>query len=236
MKHVAAIQDNQIIKQNQRVGRSQLQCPLLYLLTNDDAFELLQAKLEVALSSGVVSLLQIRRKQLLAQPQGRVEVLQESQKIIELANRYQVPVVMNDNIEWAQQLNIGVHLGQEDGSLVEARQRLGNKAIIGRTCHQSVALVKQAKLQGADYAAMGAVFSSATKPEAELVSRQQLIEGCQQGIDICVIGGISIDNISIIRGLPIRYIALVGDIMSLPVDKIAARCEAWRQVLTDWFE
>lgn len=236
MTHVAAIQDNQIIKQNQRVGRSQLQCPLLYLLTNDDAFELLQAKLEVALSSGVVTLLQIRRKQLLAQPQGRVEVLQESQKIIELANRYQVPVVMNDNIEWAQQLNIGVHLGQEDGSLVEARQRLGNKAIIGRTCHQSVALVKQAKLQGADYAAMGAVFSSVTKPEAELVSRQQLIEGCQQGIDICVIGGISIDNISIIQGLPIRYIALVGDVMSLPVDKIAARCEAWRQVLTDWFE
>lgn len=208
--------------------------PLLYLLTNDDDFELLYQKLEVVLASGVVGLLQIRRKQVLAQIGGRDQVLKEAQKIIELAQHYAVPVIMNDDIELASQLGVGVHLGQGDGSVRAARQALGPQALIGRTCHQSAELVQAAKREGASYAAMGAVFASSTKPEAKLVDSQQIREGCDQGIDICVIGGITVENALTLKGYPIRYIAVVGDVLNYPLNKIAARCQQWQQVLNNW--
>ena len=103
-----------------------------------------------------------------------------------------------------------------------------------QTCHGDIELVKEAKKEGASYAAMGAVFASSTKPNANIISRQELIDGCQQGIDICVIGGLSAENIVELAGLPLAYVAVVGDIMDLPVQQIAARCQQWQQALDTW--
>ena len=213
---------------------SQHNAPLLYLLTNDDDFEVLYQKLELVLATGVVSLLQIRRKQVLNQVDGRNTLYKESQKIIELAQRYAVTVVMNDDVELAQQLGIGVHLGQDDGSVMQARQALGHQALIGRTCHQSIELIQAAKHEGASYAAMGAVFTSSTKPEAKVVSQDQLSKGCNQDIDICVIGGITAENVQALKGLDIQYIAVVGDILNYPISQIEQRCQSWQKVLQDW--
>ena len=208
--------------------------PRLYLLTNDDAFELLFAKLEIALATGVIALLQIRRKKVLAERQGQAKLYDEATQIIALAKKYQVKVIINDDIELAAKLGVGVHLGQGDGDIKEAQERLLPNQIIGRTCHGDVNLVKEAKNVGADYAAMGAVFASNTKPNAVTITRQQLIDGCQQNIDICVIGGLTAENVTQLAGLPLTYIAVVGDIMDLPVDKIAARCQQWQQALHSW--
>ena len=213
---------------------SQHNAPLLYLLTNDDDFEVLYQKLELALSTGVVSLLQIRRKQVLNQVDGRDTLYKESQKIIELAQRYAVAVVMNDDVELAQQLGIGVHLGQGDGSVMQARQALGCQALIGRTCHQSIELIQAAKQEGASYAAMGAVFTSNTKPDAKVVSQDQLSQGCNQDIDICVIGGITAENAQTLKGLDIQYIAVVGDILNYSLSQIEQRCQSWQKVLQGW--
>lgn len=210
--------------------------PQLYLLTNDDEFTLLYQKLEIALATGVIGLLQIRRKQVLAQPEGREQVYVEARQLLELTRRYHVPMIMNDDIALAQRLGIGVHLGQGDGDIAMARQALGEQTIIGRTCHDAVDLVQAARQEGASYAAMGAVFASTTKPEAQPVSRQALVEGAAQDIDLCVIGGISAENIRELRGLPLRYIAVVGDILHHPVTEIAARCEQWQQVLNNWYD
>lgn len=210
--------------------------PQLYLLTNDDEFTLLYQKLEIALATGVIGLLQIRRKQVLAQPEGRDQVYAEAQQLLELTRRYHVPMIMNDDIALAQRLGIGVHLGQGDGDIAMARQALGEQAIIGRTCHDTVDLVQAARQEGASYAAMGAVFASTTKPEAQIVSREALMAGAQQGIDLCVIGGITAENIGELRGVPIRYVAVVGDILNHPLTAIAARCEQWQQELSNWYE
>lgn len=209
--------------------------PQLYLLTNDDEFALLYQKLEIALATGAVSLLQVRRKQVLAQSNGREQVYSEAQQLLALATRYNVAMVMNDDIALARQLGIGVHLGQGDGEVTMARQALGEQVIIGRTCHQSLDLVQAALQEGANYAAMGAVFASTTKPEAQIVSREALVAGAQQGIDLCVIGGITAENIGELRGVPIRYVAVVGDILNHPVTAIAARCELWQQELSRWY-
>ena len=208
--------------------------PKLYLLTNDDEFTVLYAKLEAALATGLVALLQIRRKKTLQAVNGKVKLYEEAQQIVSLAKAHDVAVVMNDDVALAKKLGIGVHLGQQDGAIDDAKRYLAAEQVIGRTCHGDVALVKQAKEDGASYAAMGAVFASNTKPNADVISRQQLIEGCQQGIDICVIGGLTGENIIELAGLPITYVAVVGDIMDLPVEKIAARCQQWQQALSRW--
>jgi len=208
--------------------------PKLYLLTNDDEFELLYQKLEAALSTGLIALLQIRRKQVLSLPDGALKLFDESQKIVELAKMYNVPVVINDDVKLAEKLGVGVHLGQTDGSIGDALQSLLPHQIIGRTCHGDVALIKEAKNDGASYAAMGAVFTSTTKPNANIISRQQLVEGCQQGIPICVIGGLTAENVSELVDLPIALVAVVGDIMDLPVADIAQRCHEWQQAFSRW--
>ncbi|WP_157049278.1 thiamine phosphate synthase [Psychrobacter urativorans] len=213
---------------------SQYLAPKLYLLTNDDGFELLYSKLKIALGTGMIGLLQIRRKKILAQEDGQAKLYEEAVKIVALAKQYNVAVVINDDIKLAARLGVGVHLGQQDGNIAEAKQQLLPNQIIGRTCHGEVELVKDAKNDGADYAAMGAVFTSTTKPNAATITRQQLIEGCQQEIDICVIGGLTAENINQLSGLPLTYIAVVGDIMDLPGDKIAMRCQQWQQALTLW--
>ena len=208
--------------------------PKLYLLTNDDEFSLLYQKLEAALATGLIALLQIRRKRILALPNGESILYKEALKIVDLANTYNVAVVINDDIKLAAKLGVGVHLGQQDGDISVAKQCLAANQIIGRTCHGDISLIKKAKNDGASYAAMGAVFASTTKPNANTISRQHLIDGCQQGINICVIGGLTAENIAELSDLPISYVAVVGDIMDLPVDQIAARCEEWQQALSTW--
>ena len=208
--------------------------PQLYLLTNDDEFLLLYQKLEAALATGFIALLQIRRKKILALADGESQLYDEARQIVDLANVYNVPVVINDDIGLAAKLGVGVHLGQKDGSVEDAKQYLAPNQIIGRTCHCESALVKEAKKDGASYAAMGAVFASTTKPDADIVSYEQLVTGCQQGIDMCVIGGLTAENVSTLAGLPIGYVAVVGDIMNLPVAQIAERCHQWQQAFSEW--
>lgn len=217
-----------------KLSKPKLSAPMLYLLTNDDEFELLYRKLEAALATGLIGLLQVRRKHVLAQEDGQQQLCTEAQQIVALANKYDTAVVINDDIDLAARLGVGVHLGQQDGNISAAKQQLAPKQIIGRTCHGDIELVKEAFNDGADYAAMGAIFASTTKPNADTITRQQLIAGCQQDIDICIIGGLTAENITQLAELPLTYIAVVGDIMDLPVDKIATRCRQWQQALTEW--
>lgn len=208
--------------------------PKMYLLTNDDEFELLYQKLEAALATGLIGLLQVRRKQVLQLPNGKLRLYEEASKIVDLARAHNVPVVINDDIELAAALGVGVHLGQQDGNIDDAKRQLAPSQVIGRTCHGDVALVKEAQNDGATYAAMGAIFTSTTKPNANIISRQHLTDGCQEDIEICVIGGLTAENVSELTGLPITYVAVVGDVMDLSVAQIANRCQQWQQAFSNW--
>ncbi len=212
--------------------------PKLYLLTNDDDISLLLTKLKTAFATNLIAVVQIRRKQVLAQPNGSQQLYDEALEIIALAQQYKVAVVINDDTALAAKLGVGVHLGQGDGDISTAKQLIAADQIIGRTCHGDSQLVKQALEDGADYATMGAVFASMTKPQASIISREQLNAGCQLSLDkplnICVIGGLSAENIGQLAGLPLTYIAVVGDIMDLVVEQIAQRCQQWQQALSIW--
>ncbi|RYY79143.1 MAG: thiamine phosphate synthase [Moraxellaceae bacterium] len=201
----------------------------LYLITNDDAFDLLYQKLHIAMQNASIGLIQYRRKNIVPAMQ-----LQEVDALLQLCQRYQVPLVINDNLALAQQFDCGLHLGQGDGSLVKARAQLGAQAIIGRTCHDSLALATQAANDGASYLAFGAVFPSTTKPHAQRVSLATLQQAkAQFALPICVIGGLTIENIQPLIALNIDLYAVVGDVLNLSLTQVAQRSKAWQVVLSN---
>jgi len=84
-------------------------------------------------------------------------------KIKKICKRYKVKFLVNDDPILAKKLNAdGCHLGQKDMNILKARKIIGNK-IIGITCHNSIKLAKNAIMNGADYLAFGAFYSSKTK-------------------------------------------------------------------------
>jgi thiamine-phosphate pyrophosphorylase len=104
--------------------------------------------------------------------------------------------IVNDSIALARRLGAdGVHLGQEDGLVAEARERLGREAQIGVTCHASRHLAMQAGEDGADYVAFGAFFPSETKA-TEHRADLELLEFWSAVFEVpCVaIGGITPAN------------------------------------------
>lgn len=204
----------------------------LYLITNDDPLALLLAKLDAALCTGVVALLQYRRKHI---PVAERDA--ESAQILALCQRYAVPLIINDDLSLAKRLSgggvhCGLHLGQADGSVMEARQCLGDAAVIGRTCHDSLGLAEQAVADGASYVAFGAVYPSTTKPHAQTVSMTTLRHAkTSLSVPVCVIGGLTAENIQPCVDLQVDLYAVVSDVLGLPVDEVAGRIQTWQRAL-----
>jgi thiamine-phosphate pyrophosphorylase len=198
----------------------------LYLITNEDDFVVLRPKLEVALQAGI-ALLQYRRKKT-----PLVDQAHEAQEILELCNQYQVPLIINDDLALAVKLNCGLHLGQRDGSLVDARTQLGADAIIGRTCHDSLEFAQRAADEGASYLAFGTVYPSTTKPDAPRVSFTVLTAATARfQLPICVIGGLTPENAQQVKATGVHLYAVVSDILDLPVADIKDRVESWHASL-----
>lgn len=126
-----------------------------------------------------------------------------------------VPLIINDDLALARRLRddgftgVGLHLGQEDGSLREAREVLGPEAIIGATCHASLALAERAASEGASYLAFGRFFASKTKPEAPPATLDLLAGAGRFGLPRVAIGGIDIDNAGLARCAGAELLATV---------------------------
>lgn len=108
----------------------------------------------------------------------------------------EVAFIVNDNVGLAKRLGAdGVHLGQDDGEVAEARERLGREAQIGVTCHASRHLAMEAGEAGADYVAFGAFFPTTTK-EVKHHAEPEILTWWQGLFEIpCVaIGGITAQN------------------------------------------
>lgn len=110
--------------------------------------------------------------------------------------RYQVPLIINDDMQLAQQVQAaGVHLGRDDVTIEIARAKLGHTAIIGISCYNQLSLAMAAVDNGASYVAFGRFFPSQTKPEAVHASLELLQQAHRQlTCPIVAIGGITPDN------------------------------------------
>ncbi|MBL4821571.1 MAG: thiamine phosphate synthase [Gammaproteobacteria bacterium] len=113
-----------------------------------------------------------------------------------LCASFEVPLIINDDTQLCIETNAsGVHIGQSDIKLREARKALGKEAIIGVTCHSSIEAALDAQSLGANYVAFGRFFPSATKPEAPGADTDVLHQARKTlNIPIVAIGGINAKN------------------------------------------
>ena len=148
-------------------------------------------QLDEVIAAGVVSVFQLRLKDI----ENR-EIVLMGKKIVPKLQEAGIALIINDNPRIAKDLHAdGVHLGQEDGDINEARKLLGKDTIIGATCHNSKHLGMEAAEAGADYVAFGAFYPTQTK-EVIHHAEIEILEWWQDIMEIpCVaIGGINIDN------------------------------------------
>lgn len=201
----------------------------LYLITNDDPIELLLAKLEGAMATYEVAVLQYRRKNV---PQAQQAYEIEYMK--SMCDQYKVPFVINDDLEMAVQYGVGVHLGQDDGSIVEAVERLPEGVLIGRSCNNSLELAEQAIAEGASYVAFGAIYATESKPEAGNIGLETLKQAkAKLNVPICAIGGLTVENSQVVIESGADYCAVISDILGRPMHAIPERLDEWSALFQD---
>lgn len=184
---------------------------LLYAVTDRTwaKKQTLLEQVESALKGGVTCV-QLREKEM-----EEKELLEEALTIGELCRSYQVPFLINDRVDIALKCNAdGVHLGQKDMSISEARKLLGKEKIIGATA-KTIEQAKKAEAEGADYLGVGAVFGSTTKKDAIPISKEQLKKIADSvRIPVVAIGGINKGNIAKLCGTGIYGVAVVSGIFA----------------------
>lgn len=169
----------------------------------------LYEQVEAALKGGITCL-QLREKNL-----DRESFTEEALKIKSLCIKYNVPLIINDDPYVAVKSGAdGVHIGQKDMSIEEARKITGNSLVIGVTA-ASPELAVKAEMDGADYIGSGAVFGSTTKSDAKPLSHDVLKKICSSvKIPVVAIGGINRENMIKLSGTGIAGTALVSAVFA----------------------
>ena len=199
----------------------------LYLVSPQDVGASFPDRLKAALEPGLTAAFQLRVKDVDEHPLARLA--EPLQRICADAG---VAFIVNDSVTLAKRLGAdGVHLGQSDGDVREARAVLGPAAQIGRTCHDSRHFAMQAGEDGADYVAFGAFYPTTTKPSnyrpepAILSWWSALFE-----IPCVAIGGITPDNAEPLVEAGADFIAVVQAVWGK--EDPAAAVRAFEKVLS----
>jgi len=157
---------------------------------------------------GGVTFLQLREKDL-----DDEHFYQEAVQLQELARRYKVPFIVNDNVDIAVKMNAdGVHVGQSDMEAGDVRALIGPDKILGVSA-QTVEQAILAEKRGADYLGVGAVFPTGSKDDADDVSYETLKAITKAvSIPVVAIGGITLENTPELAGSGICGIAVISAI------------------------
>jgi thiamine-phosphate pyrophosphorylase len=194
----------------------------LYLVTPDcDDTALLCQQVKQAVQGGV-SMVQYRHK-----TASEALRLEQASALLSICREADVPLLINDHIDLALTLDAdGVHVGQHDEAVAQARALLGAGKIIGASCYNRFELAEQAQAAGADYIAFGACYPSPTKPEAPRANAA-LFTLAKQSLSLPVvgIGGITLDNAPPLITAGADALAVITDIFQ--AGDISARCRQY---------
>ena len=198
---------------------------LLYAVT-DRAWvgkQSLYQQVESALKGGATCV-QLREKEL-----DEETFYEEAVAISALCRQYGVPFFINDNVEIAVKCHAdGIHVGQEDMAAAQVRQRVGDGMMIGVSVH-SVEEALEAVKNGADCLGVGAMFSTSTKTDINVLSKETLRDICAAvDIPVVAIGGIHKSNLSQLAGTGVDGVALVSAIFA--ADDIESECRLLRKL------
>lgn len=169
----------------------------------------LEDDIEKAIKGGV-TLVQLREKNIATD-----DIIKSAIRTKSVCKKHGIPLIINDNVDAVICSNAdGVHLGQSDMSISEARKILGKNKIIGATA-KTVEQAQKAELEGADYLGSGAIFGTTTKDDAKKMDIETLKSITQSvKIPVVAIGGITGENILELRGTGISGAAVVSGIFA----------------------
>lgn len=174
---------------------------------------------------GGSTMIQLREKEL-----DREQTIEEALEIKSFLNAKNIPLIIDNDIEIAKRVGAdGVHVGQDDCPVSEARKLLGKDIIIGATAHNVSEAVK-AEEDGADYLGVGAAFGSSTKADAKAIISLDEYKKITEAVSIPVvaIGGIDETNIMRLKGLGLSGFAVVSAIFAR--DDLRAAAERMKKL------
>lgn len=192
----------------------------LYLVTDRDLMstDTIEQAVEQACAGGV-TLVQLREKHA-----SREEFVAIARKVKRICDMHGVPLIINDEPEIAAEVGAaGVHVGQEDLEASRVREIVGPDAIVGVSAG-SIAEAQAAEAAGADYLGVGAITFTATKPEANVLTldeMRQIIDSVH--IPVVAIGGVNAQTIPQLADLDLAGYSIVSAIIAAPDIEKAAR-------------
>ena len=198
---------------------------LLYAVT-DRAWtgkKSLYEQVEAALKGGVTCV-QLREKEL-----DDEAFLVEAVEIATLCKKYKIPFFINDNVDIAIKCKAdGIHVGQEDMIASQVRQKVGEDMMIGVSVH-SVEEALEAVKNGADCLGVGAMFSTSTKADVDVLPKEILKDICEAvDVPVVAIGGIGKGNMLELSGTKVDGVALVSAIFA--AEDIESECRLLRKL------
>ncbi len=195
----------------------------LYLISPQDVAGAFADRLRAALQPGLAAAFQLRAKD-----RSEDELVRLAEPLQRICADDGVAFIVNDSMQLAKRIGAdGVHLGQQDGDVREARTLLGPSAQIGKTCHDSRHLAMEAGEAGADYVAFGAFHPTTTKPSnyrpdpSILTWWSTLFE-----IPCVAIGGITPDNAKPLVDAGADFLAVCQAVWGQDDPAAAVRCFA----------
>lgn len=157
----------------------------------------------------------------------------EAREILALCRAQHVPLLINDDLELAHRIHAdGVHIGQTDAALSDARRLLGEQAIIGVSCYNRIERARAARAGGADYVAFGRFFNSDSKPDA-VAADPGLLRQARAELDcpLVAIGGITAQNGRLLIDAGADMLAIIRGVFA--ADDVTAAASAITQLFRD---
>lgn len=200
----------------------------LYAITPEGlAPQTLFERTEAALSGGA-TFVQYRDKQ------GGALVRAETARVLRgLCHQFGARLIVNDDLALALAIDAdGVHLGSDDGDLLEARQALPAGKLLGASCYADFERARAAVAAGVDYVAFGAAYVSPTKPHAQRAPLSLFARAhAELPVPACAIGGITADNARPLLAAGVDLLAVITDLFEAP--DVACRASLYKQLFEE---
>ena len=193
-------------------------CPQgLYALTPDGCPSLPES-VEKAIAGGA-RMIQYRDK-----TASTAERKERAGALLALCRSQRTPLIINDDLDLALAIDAdGVHLGADDRSIREARDRFSN-GLIGASCYNDFARAQAAVRSGASYVAFGSFYASPTRPDTVIARPELLMRACRElSVPVCAIGGIRADNAASLIQAGADLLAVCSGIFAQPDIAATAR-------------
>ncbi|ADC50856.1 thiamine phosphate pyrophosphorylase [Alkalihalophilus pseudofirmus OF4] len=199
----------------------------LYAITGEEFHQgrdLIEVMEEAIL--GGVDIIQLRDKK-----SKKIDVLKKAQALRELTKKHDVTFIVNDHIDVALAVDAdGIHVGQDDLPLAEARKVMGPDKIIGISTHK-IEEARAAEAGGADYIGVGPIFETKSKEDVVDPVTTQYIQQVANEIKIpfVAIGGIKLHNVDQVLAAGATRVCMISEIVG--AEDVKGTCEKFIKIL-----